>query len=270
MFNIFRSDSRPDHLAAAKHKVRELVALHLKTLAMQRHAGLSEDAYGKVDSSKWIAETQYFVDKLLLPQLSIGEVQAVLTAGLSSMAQEFIETPVREECRRMQAAGEHDMTIRRLHPTGSRSKESVSKRRETSGGANRSQTLGMVTRGLIIREEPLARILSGAKTWEMRSGATKVRGTVALIQKGSKAIFGVADIVDSRGPFSRLEMLESVQFHGIVAERLDDPGVANYRFSWVLKNVRRLPRQINYIHKGGVTFVTLDELAVSKRPAIPS
>ena len=49
-----------------------------------------------------------------------------------------------------------------------------------------------ISSGLIIRPEPLEKILSGRKTWEMRSDTIHKRETIALIQKGSKAIYGMA------------------------------------------------------------------------------
>lgn len=260
MFNIFKSASKQDILASAKQKLRALVTTHLKTLAIKRVAGITIDAYNNVDGSKWIAESQYFMDKVLLPLLSIEETKEILNAGMSAIAQELIEGPVRAECQRMHDTGEHDMTVRTLHPPESKATATL---RSTMLPTGKSPD-GVISRGLIIREEPLDRILNGAKTWEMRSAHTKIRGPVALIRKGSKAIFGIANIVDSRGPFSRAEMLESVRFHAITPSRLDSPEVSNYHFAWVLQNVHRLPRAINYQHKGGVIFVTLDELAIAE------
>lgn len=262
MFGIFKPAPKPDYLVSAKEKLRDLVSLHLKTLALKRIAGISVDAYGTFDGSKWIAEAQYFIDKVLVPRLSIEETQALLSGGLNAIAQKLIEERVREECRRMHDAGEYDMTIQTLHPPDSKLKALTALRRESLKGTISST--GKVSRGLIIRQEPLDRILAGTKTWEMRSAHTKVRGTVALIRKGAKAIFGLAEIVDSRGPLSRADMLESIRYHAISPERLDSPEVVNYRFAWVLRNVRRLPRTINYLHKGGVIFVTLDEFAVAE------
>lgn len=121
-----------------------------------------------------------------------------------------------------------------------------------------------ISSGLIIRPEPLEKILSGRKKWEMRSARTQKRETVALIKKGSKAIFGVADIVDSKGPLSREEMLANISLHLIGPDRIDTPEVSKWRCPWVLENVRRLKTPIPYIHKGGVTFVNLDDEALAK------
>lgn len=201
MFGLFKTQPTPDHLSRAKGKLRDLVSIHLKALALKRQAGITIDAYGTPNGSKWIAETQYFVDKVWSPLLTIDEKKVVLAAGLSQIGQELIEIPVREECSRMHAAGERDMTVSTLHPP-----DLPPARTKTVGKTDRSPspatTDSEITSGLIIREEPLDRILSGQKTWEMRSDHTRKRGRIGLVRKGSKAIFGIAEIVDSKGPLT--------------------------------------------------------------------
>src|SRR5947209_18338036 len=49
-------------------------------------------------------------------------------------------------------------------------------------------------KALIIREPWIGHILSGAKTWEMRTSKTSLRGRIGLIRKGSGVVVGVADI----------------------------------------------------------------------------
>lgn len=120
-----------------------------------------------------------------------------------------------------------------------------------------------ISSGLIIRPEPLEKILSGRKTWEMRSDPIHKRETIALIQKGSNAIYGVADIVGSIGPLSREEMIANEAKHQIEPYRLDNPEVVKYRYAWELANVRRLKHPVPYLHKPGqVKFVGLDEMTV--------
>ncbi|AUR86569.1 ASCH domain protein [Vibrio phage 1.086.O._10N.222.51.F8] len=53
-----------------------------------------------------------------------------------------------------------------------------------------------IARGLIVDEPWISKILSGEKTWEMRSTKTKVRGEIALIKKGSGTIVGTVEIYD--------------------------------------------------------------------------
>jgi hypothetical protein len=93
--------------------------------------------------------------------------------------------------------------------------------------------------------------------------AISKRETIALIQKGSTAIYGIADIVDSIGPLSRAQMIANEAKHRIEPSRLDSPEVAKYRYAWVLANVRRLRHTVPYVHKlGQVKFVGLDEMTV--------
>jgi hypothetical protein len=57
--------------------------------------------------------------------------------------------------------------------------------------------------GLLIWKEPLAKILAGTKTSEIRCKATKRRGPIALIESESGQVVGVSEIVDVVLPLSR-------------------------------------------------------------------
>jgi hypothetical protein len=59
-----------------------------------------------------------------------------------------------------------------------------------------------VSRGLIIDQPWIGKILRGEKTWEMRSTRTSIRGPIALIEKGSGTVVGVASILSSLCPMS--------------------------------------------------------------------
>lgn len=114
-------------------------------------------------------------------------------------------------------------------------------------------------KGLIIDTPAIDRILSGKKTWEMRSSHTKVRGVIALIRKGSGTVVGTIELVDSRGPFTPAEMLQNQQYHQITTDRLADPKVAKWNHAWVLKDVKALNKPVPYRHpSGAVKWVTLD------------
>jgi hypothetical protein len=115
-------------------------------------------------------------------------------------------------------------------------------------------------KGLIIDTPHIDRILAGEKIWEMRSSQTKVRGTIALIRKGSGQIVGLADLMDSLGPFTPDQMLENQLKHRISNERLADPKVAKWNNAWVMSNVARLTRPVPYRHpSGAVIWVNLEE-----------
>ncbi len=143
--------------------------------------------------------------------------------------------------------------------------ESASGTTVTAPAKRRGQPARTITRGLIIRPEPLEKILRGQKTWEMRSRPVAIRETIALVRKGSKAIYGVADLVACHGPLTPDERRAARHLHGIDPDRWrSDPSIAKYDYAWELANVRRLEAPIPYIHRGGVQFVTLDDGAISQ------
>ena len=117
-----------------------------------------------------------------------------------------------------------------------------------------------VVKGLVIDTPHIDRILSGQKTWEMRSTQTKQRGTIALIKKGTGQIFGLVDLVDSQGPFTHDQMIAHQHRHMISNEQLADPKVVKWNNAWVLENVVKLSNPIPYKHPfGAVIWVHLDE-----------
>lgn len=127
-----------------------------------------------------------------------------------------------------------------------------------------SGTEDVPTSGLIIKLEPLEKILNGSKIWEMRSITTKKRGPIALIGKGSKSIMGIATIADVRGPLSESTMIQTENVHQIAASRLHDPDVLKLRYAWVLSNVRRLEPSVPYMPRSGaVRFVNLTQEEVA-------
>jgi hypothetical protein len=115
-------------------------------------------------------------------------------------------------------------------------------------------------KGLIIDTPHIDNILSGKKTWEMRSTQAKRRGLVALIRKGSGKIIGIARMVDSLGPFSKTEMLANQSRHMISAERLADPKIEKWNNAWVMQDAKIFATPMSYVHpNGAVIWVNLDE-----------
>jgi ASCH domain len=113
-------------------------------------------------------------------------------------------------------------------------------------------------RGLIIAEPWISKILSGEKTWEMRSGNTKMRGLIGLIRSRSLHVVGVAHVVDSRGPFSIAELGEHFDFHRVPESVFEQK--PKWNKAWVLRGVVALPRAVRYVHLSGAqTWVKLSE-----------
>ena len=122
-----------------------------------------------------------------------------------------------------------------------------------------------ITRGLIIDSLPIDRILAGTKTWEMRSAATKVRGRIALIRKGSGSVVGTAEVVGCVGPLTRDEMISNVDRHQGALDRIQRGEFDKWRFAWVLRDAVKLARSVPYAHpSGAVIWVTLDSAVSSQ------
>jgi hypothetical protein len=117
----------------------------------------------------------------------------------------------------------------------------------------------MMKSGLVIREPWIGKILSGEKTWEMRSTAVRKRERIALIRKGAGIVVGTAWLIDSRPPLTRENYMDYCDKHAIPVSMLDEVITNKWLHPWVLADARRLPRPVPYRHAGGVTFVTLEQ-----------
>jgi len=113
-----------------------------------------------------------------------------------------------------------------------------------------------IDRALLIHDIWLDKILSGKKTWEMRSTKTRIRGKIGLIESGSGLIVGEAELVDS------LDAIPAEHYHQYTAKHWIPRGLPSlcekYRFPWVLSNARRYPVPVPYEHpRGAVIWVKL-------------
>lgn len=112
-------------------------------------------------------------------------------------------------------------------------------------------------KGLIIDEPWVSLIVSGQKTWEMRSRNTGVRGRIGLIRKGSKTIIGLADLVETLPKLSESELRTSSAKHRVPECEID----RNFKWTtaWVLQGARSLQKPVPYRHPpGAVIWVNLD------------
>jgi hypothetical protein len=109
---------------------------------------------------------------------------------------------------------------------------------------------GIITSGLIIDHVHLQKIVAGNKTWEMRKTKTLKRERIALIAKGTKAAYGVANIVDCTGPLPNEKLIESISLHGMTRDRIEAPDFSR-RYAWVLSNCRALRHPVSCPMKPG-------------------
>ncbi len=112
--------------------------------------------------------------------------------------------------------------------------------------------------GLIIKEQWLNEILAGRKTWELRGRNTKIRGKIALIQKGSGQVVGTCQLVDVKGPLTPDEYRHNFDKHRVPVENgLMYPKT----YAWILQDARRFEHPISYKHpSGAVIWVRLPDL----------
>ncbi len=110
-------------------------------------------------------------------------------------------------------------------------------------------------RALIVRQPWVDLILSGKKTWEMRSKPTKVRGLIGLIEQGTGLIVGECNIVES-DPI-KLDAIEYGFYY--CNHRVDDYGLLEkWCYAWELEGAKRYDQPMHYKHpKGAVTWVRI-------------
>ena len=124
------------------------------------------------------------------------------------------------------------------------------------------------TRALVIAEPWISLILSGRKTWEMRTRGTTIRGTIGLIRKGSGHIVGTAELVDSLPPLDAAGLAAHNDRHGIPPEQHARVLADGWVVPWVLRNAKRLDPPMPYVHPmGAVTWVVLDRGGNGNLPA---
>jgi hypothetical protein len=118
-----------------------------------------------------------------------------------------------------------------------------------------------ITHALIIKEEPLSKILAGTKTWEIRGSATTRRGRIALVQSKSGLVVGTCELVDVVGPLGLDELRSASRRSGFTPDRL--PYASTH--AWVMRNARRLRTPIPYAHPAGaVIWVKLSPRVVRR------
>ena len=125
--------------------------------------------------------------------------------------------------------------------------------------------------GLIIKPKFADLILSGSKTWELRSRSTNIRGEIALIKSGTGEICAVCDLVEVLGPF-RPEELSNTEDKTGIGQVESVLRSLNYEraYAWVLDNVRVLKNPKPYEHPAGaITWVRLPDNFLARKRALP-
>lgn len=113
-------------------------------------------------------------------------------------------------------------------------------------------------KGLVVREPWISLLLDGAKTWELRGGATNIRGRIGLIGSGTGLVLGEAFLTGCRGPLSREELAGSVDKHRVAFDWLSCRLPYRNTHAWELGQARRYEHPVQYRHpQGAVIWVDL-------------
>lgn len=112
-----------------------------------------------------------------------------------------------------------------------------------------------ITRALIIDDPWISKILSGEKTWEMRSTRTNVRGFIGLIRKGSGKIVGIANLHHCGERLATTTLIKSKRMHCV--DYKSNPELLKWHTPWSLRDVKEI-NPIPYEHKqGAVVWVKI-------------
>ncbi len=116
-----------------------------------------------------------------------------------------------------------------------------------------------VTKALVIDEPWITHILTGAKTWEMRSTETAHRGWFALIRKGSGTIVGLSCLESVGSPLDPDQLVATFEKHRIPEDMIRSGAVAKWNTPWKLADTIRFLKTVPYKHPyGAVTWVNLE------------
>lgn len=119
-------------------------------------------------------------------------------------------------------------------------------------------------KGLVIRSPWIDLILTGNKTWEMRTRPTSIRGRIALIKAGSGLIVGTAELVECLPALTHERMTETQHYHAIPEAQIEGAMKNSWTTPWVLDDVVRMESPLPYVHpSGAVTWVELPELPIT-------
>lgn len=113
-----------------------------------------------------------------------------------------------------------------------------------------------IEKALIIKKEWLDLILEGKKTFEVRSGNTKIRGKIGLIESGSGLIVGECDLVNSI-------IIDNNNIKDVLYKScISNPEIINNMYknphAWELNNFIRYNQPLKYKHpKGAIIWIDL-------------
>lgn len=108
----------------------------------------------------------------------------------------------------------------------------------------------LLMKALIIKPDPMKKILEGSKCWEIRRGRCHVRRLIGLIESCSGSVVAVAELADCVGPLTRALRLPNTRKMGMTVGEAAERWPRDL-YAWVLKKRRRLSNPVRYRHPNG-------------------
>lgn len=124
-----------------------------------------------------------------------------------------------------------------------------------------------ISRALLVKPHWADLIVSGKKTWELRSRKTGKHGEcIGIVRSGGSHVIGSAVIEKVVGPLSLEELLASKRRHRASASQLKDAFGSKPIYAWVLRDARKLREPLEISRRPGqVIWVKVYE-ALAPRP----
>ena len=117
-------------------------------------------------------------------------------------------------------------------------------------------------RALLIRPPAIDDVLSGSKTWEIRSRSTNVRGRIGLIRSGSGTVVGTCELLDVIGPLRYGEYRRNARKWGGKPSEVSRADHLQF-YAWVLRKAKRFRSPVPYRHpNGAIIWVRLTKKAL--------
>lgn len=114
----------------------------------------------------------------------------------------------------------------------------------------------ILDRALIVRQPWIDLILSGEKSWEMRSQSTSVRGRIGLIEQGTGLIVGECWLDGVGQSVKSFNLGYGHHYHKVDNFEL----LQKWHIPWLLSRPKRYETPISYNHpKGAVTWVKINK-----------
>lgn len=113
-------------------------------------------------------------------------------------------------------------------------------------------------KGFIVKQRWMKYILSQKKIWDVRNGATKIRGKIYLIQSGTKSIVGECELIDCIKLDSKI--FDENRDKHCIHKNFKDISYKNPH-AWVLdkKSIKKYQTPVPYAHQSGaIIWVNLE------------